>query len=617
MRRRGRTRVRLGFQAHPEEPGTRHQGRRGQDQLFGDGAGGRVEGSRSGSFRRFCRGGRFQRAGSRNRALARYRSGKSGQGVRVQTLVRGERRRPPERTGGAGDRRQGRQQSQRSTRSPSRTCCGSHARSVRIHRSAPDQGYRRGVCQGSTRSGAEEDREKVPERATNGRTSESRRTRRRSIARRGEVAAEPRSLTAREDLRVPHSSVFWILGEYLRRGLLPRRLFPDFRPDRDWRGVLDQRPVPVADPGRVSRDLNGWNGPFDAPARKEDTARPFRCRRRRHLQRNPSVATSGLRRHRLAPARLDPGSPGRSTRVEQRQLIMDRYDLVILGSGSTAFAAALRAEELGKTAVLTEERTVGGTCVNRGCLPSKNLIEAARLLHDAQNPRYPGLSPTKPEIDFRELVRQKDEVVRSYREKRYESLIGDRIRIERGHARFLDPHTVEVDGRKITGDRILIATGSRPVLPPTEGLADVPYLTSDLLTSDEPLELEELPESLLLVGGGYIALELGQMFRRFGSEVTIVERSGEILSRGYEPEVGPTIRTILEEEGIRVLTYATVRSVRRDGSQVAAVVETKTGAQEFHAARLLVAAGRRPNSDRIALEKAGVSLEGNGDVRVD
>ncbi|HEX9304662.1 MAG TPA: mercury(II) reductase [Thermoanaerobaculia bacterium] len=296
---------------------------------------------------------------------------------------------------------------------------------------------------------------------------------------------------------------------------------------------------------------------------------------------------------------------------------MDRYDLVILGSGSTAFAAALRAEELGKTAVLTEERTVGGTCVNRGCLPSKNLIEAARLLHDAQNPRYPGLSPTKPEIDFRELVRQKDEVVRSYREKRYESLIGDRIRIERGHARFLDPHTVEVDGRKITGDRILIATGSRPVLPPTEGLADVPYLTSDLLTSDEPLELEELPESLLLVGGGYIALELGQMFRRFGSEVTIVERSGEILSRGYEPEVGPTIRTILEEEGIRVLTYATVRSVRRDGSQVAAVVETKTGAQEFHAARLLVAAGRRPNSDRIALEKAGVSLEGNGDVRVD
>ncbi len=287
--------------------------------------------------------------------------------------------------------------------------------------------------------------------------------------------------------------------------------------------------------------------------------------------------------------------------------MMSRFDFLILGSGSTAFAAALRAQELGRTAVMTEERTLGGTCVNRGCLPSKNLIEAAKLLHDAQNPRYPGISPTKPEIDFRELVRQKDEVVRSYRRKRYESLVGDSIRIERGHVRFLDPHTVEVDGRKITGDRILIATGSRPVLPPIGGLEGVPYLTSDLLTSDESLELSDLPSSLLIVGGGYIALELGQMFRRFGLEVTIVERSGEILSRGYEPEVGPAIRTILEEEGVRFVTRGTVRSVRRDGSQVAAVVETETGVQDLHAARLLVAAGRRPNSDRIALEKAGRS----------
>src|SRR5216683_7854968 len=103
------------------------------------------------------------------------------------------------------------------------------------------------------------------------------------------------------------------------------------------------------------------------------------------------------------------------------------FDLVILGSGSTAFAAALRAQELGKTAVMTEERTLGGTCVNRGCLPSKNLIEAARLIHDARHPRYPGISPTEPQIDFRGLIAQKDEVIRSYREKKYESLIGDSI----------------------------------------------------------------------------------------------------------------------------------------------------------------------------------------------
>jgi mercuric reductase len=290
---------------------------------------------------------------------------------------------------------------------------------------------------------------------------------------------------------------------------------------------------------------------------------------------------------------------------------LDRFDLLILGSGSTAFAAALRAKELGKTAVMTEERTVGGICVNRGCLPSKNLIEAARLLHDARNPRYPGLSPTRPELDFRKLVVQKDELTRSYREKRYENLVDGSIHIERGHVQFVDPHTVEVGGKKLAGEAILIATGSRPVVPDVDGLADVPYLTSDLLTSDEALELFELPASLLILGGGYIALELGQMFHRFGSEVTILERSEEILSRGYEPEVGPTIRRILEEEGMRIVTSATVHSVRREASGVSAV-ETDKGSKEHRAARLLVAAGRRPNSDRIALEKSGVSVGRRG-----
>ncbi len=295
----------------------------------------------------------------------------------------------------------------------------------------------------------------------------------------------------------------------------------------------------------------------------------------------------------------------------------DCFDLVILGSGSTAFAAALRAQELGKTAVMTEERAVGGTCVNRGCLPSKNLIEAARLLHDARNPRYPGLSPANPEVDFRRLVEQKDEIVHSYRRKKYEGLVGGSIRIERGHVQFLGPHVVEVGGRKLEGDRVLIATGSRPALPPIPGLAEVPYLTSDLLTSNESLELFELPSSLLVLGGGYIALELGQMFRRFGSEVTILERSRELLSREYEPEVGPTIRAILEGEGVRVVTGAAVRSVRKDGESVAAAVETAEGLEKHRAARILVATGRRPNSDRIGLEKAGVSVGQNGQVIVD
>jgi len=296
---------------------------------------------------------------------------------------------------------------------------------------------------------------------------------------------------------------------------------------------------------------------------------------------------------------------------------VERFDLVILGSGSTAFAAALRARELGKTAVMTEERTVGGTCVNRGCLPSKNLIEAARLLNDARNPRYPGISPTRPDLDFRRLVAQKDEVIRSYREKKYESLVGDFIRVERGHVRFLDPNEVKVGDKRIRGDKILIATGSRPTLPPINGLSDVPYLTSDLLTSDEPLELSELPASLLVLGGGYIALELGQMFRRFGSEVTIVERSKEILFRDYEPEVGPAIRGILGQEGVRIVTGANVRSVWRDVSGVVAAVETGNGLREHRATHLLVAAGRRPNSDQIEIDKAGVSVGEKGQILVD
>src|SRR5216683_3757441 len=118
------------------------------------------------------------------------------------------------------------------------------------------------------------------------------------------------------------------------------------------------------------------------------------------------------------------------------------FDLVILGSGSTAFAAALRAQELGKTAVLTEERTLGGTCVNRGCLPSKNLIEAARLVHDARHPRYPGLSPAEMRVDFRALIQQKGEVVESYRQKKYESLTGGGFSVEKGHGELVDPRTI-------------------------------------------------------------------------------------------------------------------------------------------------------------------------------
>ena len=129
----------------------------------------------------------------------------------------------------------------------------------------------------------------------------------------------------------------------------------------------------------------------------------------------------------------------------------DDFDLLILGAGSTAFSAALTAQELGKTAIMTEERPIGGTCVNRGCLPSKNLIEAARIVHEARNPRYPGLAPSEIAVDFSALIAQKDALVYDYRRKKYESLIGDRIRIESGHVQFVDSHSVEVDGKRLRG----------------------------------------------------------------------------------------------------------------------------------------------------------------------
>ena len=306
----------------------------------------------------------------------------------------------------------------------------------------------------------------------------------------------------------------------------------------------------------------------------------------------------------------------------------EHYDLVILGSGSTAFAAAIHAQELGKTAVMTEGRTLGGTCVNRGCLPSKNLIEAARLVYDAAHPRYPGLTPGHLGIDFPALIAQKDEVIRAYRDQHYESIVDDTdeegqppIEVVPGHATFVDPHTVLVtapDGtsRRLAGEEVLIATGSSPLIPDIPGLSETPYLTSDLLTSQEEEELTELPRSLLILGGGSIALELGQMFTRFGSEVTLVTRGPSILT-GYEPEIAEALTEILQEEGLRIVTGAQVRGVCSEGEGVVLSVQRHGSQQTLSAEKLLVATSRRPNTQQIGLEQAGVEIDAAGAVRVD
>jgi mercuric reductase len=299
------------------------------------------------------------------------------------------------------------------------------------------------------------------------------------------------------------------------------------------------------------------------------------------------------------------------------------YDLVILGSGSTAFAAALRAAELGKTAVMTEVRTVGGTCVNRGCLPSKNLIEAANIVYHARHPRYPGLTPCEIAVDFPALIRGKDEVIHDYRDKKYSSLVGEEQQIEivQGRAQLTDTNTVEVHSsegvHRLIGEHVLVALGSSPVIPDIDGLAEVPFLTSDLLTSQEDLELHELPPSLMIIGGGYIALELGQMFHRFGTQVTMLERSQRILMHGYEPEVGLTLQPLLIDEGMAIKTNVNVRHVRQVGDEVAVTASVNGAEREFRAHKLLVATGRRPNTHNIGLEQVGVRLNKRGAILVD
>ncbi|MEX2136929.1 MAG: mercury(II) reductase [Chloroflexota bacterium] len=291
------------------------------------------------------------------------------------------------------------------------------------------------------------------------------------------------------------------------------------------------------------------------------------------------------------------------------------YDLFILGSGSTAFAAAIKANELGARVGMVERRTLGGTCANRGCLPSKNLIEAARIVWEAGHPRYAGLTPARIEVDFPTLIGQKDDVVRDYRAKKY-AAVADGIDLEvlDGDARFAAPHTISLDGRTIDADRILVATGSRPTVPAIRGLDSVPFLTSDLLDADEAGRLTELPGSLIVLGGGYVAAELAQMFARLGSRVTIVARS-EFL-RGYEPVLGQTLAESFRAEGIEILASTRVERVSGDGRGVAVAVETPDARRILRADRLLVATGRTPNTENLELETAGIALDEAGVVVV-
>ena len=295
-----------------------------------------------------------------------------------------------------------------------------------------------------------------------------------------------------------------------------------------------------------------------------------------------------------------------------------RFDLVILGGGSAAFSAAAVAASADRTVAIVEQRSPGGTCPNHGCVPSKFLIEAAEAVHRSRLPRHACVAPSAGlAVDFAELIREKDEWVLRSRE-RYAHPRQPQVHLFRGRGRFVDSHTIATeDGTRLTGDRLLIATGARPVVPDVDGIDAVPHWTSDLLAAAEPGEMKRLPSSLLTVGGGYIALESGQMFHRFGCQVTLLVRGGRLLNDGYEPEVRASIAQSLAHGGLDVSYHTELRSVRPDGDGMAADVTVDGQPRTLRAAGLLVAVGRRPNTDGLGLEAIGVRLSDRGEVVVD
>ena len=288
-------------------------------------------------------------------------------------------------------------------------------------------------------------------------------------------------------------------------------------------------------------------------------------------------------------------------------------EIVILGSGSTAFAAALRAKERGARSIMIERSVLGGTCINWGCIPSKTLIHCALFRHEAELGERLGLGVRGNGIDFQALDEHKFAVVQELRQKKYLDVLAKlpELSLIKGKAAFTAPNTVQVGDRTIESDKILIATGGHPRIPNIPGLDQTPYLTSK-----SALLLKTLPESLIVVGGGGIALEMGQMFLRLGVPVTILEHGPRVLP-AVEAEPALALQKALESEGMRLVLGAAVCSVARDGRGIC--VDTLVGGEprQFFSQQLLLAVGTAPATEGIGLERAGVELDPRGFIKVD
>ena len=286
------------------------------------------------------------------------------------------------------------------------------------------------------------------------------------------------------------------------------------------------------------------------------------------------------------------------------------FDAIIVGAGQAGPPLAGRLTAAGQTVAVIERKLVGGTCVNYGCIPTKTLVASAHAAHLARRGADFGVGTGEVAVDMAAVKARKDRISGGDREGVESWLEGMKgCTLIRGHARFEDPHTIRVGEQLLTADRIFLNVGGRAVAPDMPGLADVDYLTNVGI-----LDLDTVPEHLVVIGGSYIALEFAQMFRRFGATVTVIEKGPRLTSREDE-DVSAAVKDILEAEGIDVVVNAdNIQFTKQDSGFT---VTPRDGAEPIAGSHLLVAVGRQPNTDDLGLDAAGVQTDGRGYIVVD
>jgi pyruvate/2-oxoglutarate dehydrogenase complex dihydrolipoamide dehydrogenase (E3) component len=291
---------------------------------------------------------------------------------------------------------------------------------------------------------------------------------------------------------------------------------------------------------------------------------------------------------------------------------MDRYDAIIIGTGQAGPSLAERLAKANQRVAVVERAAFGGACVNNGCTPTKTLIATAYVARLAQRAAEYGLIIDRPiRVDMARVKARKDELVsRSTRsiEKWLRSL--PNTRVYSGHARFVDGHTITVGLDPLTADRIFIDVGARPSVPNLPGLEQVSYLTSESM-----MDIDALPEELVIVGGGYVGLEFGQMYRRFGSKVTIVEMGPRLIGN-EDPDVSDALRDILASEDIEIRLNAQCVALEATRGGARLSLDCATGATTVEGTHVLLAVGRVPNTDDLGLREAGIETDSRGYIKV-